>query len=177
MPVREKPEPTLFPIMTEAACRELPIWFFLEHILKYSLSYDSAAFDLTAARGIKVVGSDFPKKLNDPGSDLKRILENPIGSSPLIDILPAKGRISILISDITRGASSNIILKLLLRYLDDRGAGPDRVEIFLAMGMHRGHSREEIENLFGKEILNNYKIHEHDARDKGSLTRGQSIPL
>ena len=48
--------------------------------MKHSLFYDSATFDLTMADGIKVAGSDFPAALTDPGSELKRVLENPTGS-------------------------------------------------------------------------------------------------
>ncbi|MBN2185544.1 MAG: nickel-dependent lactate racemase [Candidatus Krumholzibacteriota bacterium] len=144
--------------------------------MNYPLLYDSATFDLTAADGIDVAGSDYPDALSDPESEFIKALENPSGSSPLFEILPAKGRVSILISDMTRGASSNRILSYLLRYLDEKGAGPDRVEIFLAMGMHRVHSREEIEDLFGRETLNRYKIHEHDARDRDSLVDVGTTP-
>ncbi|MBN2072200.1 MAG: nickel-dependent lactate racemase [Candidatus Krumholzibacteriota bacterium] len=142
----------------------------------YPLSYDDSVFDLKLHSGIRVEGSVFPPGLPDRRSALEKVLASPAGSPALSDILPASGKISILISDMTRGGASGLVLIDLLRYLENLQAGPERVEIFLAMGMHRGHSREELENVLGAEVADRYSVNEHDASDSDSLVDVGTTP-
>lgn len=74
-----------------------------------------------------------------------------------------------MISDITRGSGLRTALESILAYLEDAGAGPDRVEIILAMGMHRGHSPEELARHLGADTIIRWKVTEHDARDAAAM--------
>jgi nickel-dependent lactate racemase len=84
-------------------------------------------------------------------------------------LIPAEGRISILISDITRGNVAGVILPLLLKRIEKTGVASDRIEIMISAGMHCGRSRVDLEKHLGSEIMGRYPVLEHDARDLPSM--------
>jgi nickel-dependent lactate racemase len=132
--------------------------------------------DLPSRTGVRVIGDSYLAPLDNLQKKLKEALDKPVGARPLREILPRSGDISILISDLTRGGSAGKILGLLLEFIEERGAGPDRVSIVLALGMHRGHSESELRDHLGSGILQRWKIIEHDAHDRLSLTNVGTTP-
>ena len=136
-----------------------------------SLPYDKKTFELelTGRTRIRITGGEFPPPLPDAASALRFALENATHSPPLKRLLPAEGRISILISDISRGGGTGILLRHLLEYLRESGVEPARLGIFLAAGMHRGHSVDELESHLGKDVMSRFTVREHDATDASSL--------
>jgi nickel-dependent lactate racemase len=139
--------------------------------VRLTLRYHDGAFDvdLAARSGIRVVGNSFPKRLENWERALGDALDKPIGASPLMKLIPRTGTISVLISDITRGASTGKILSRLLRFLDERGAAPERVRIVLALGAHRPHGAGELEAHLGSETVGRWRVIEHHAGDCRSL--------
>lgn len=111
----------------------------------------------------------FPDHLPDTSLSIEEALEHPLGHRPLAGLVPASGRVAILVSDLTRGKTAAAVLVPTLEYLERNGAGPDRVTVFIASGMHRGQSPEEIEAQLGKAVAGRYSIVQHDARDRSSL--------
>ncbi len=135
--------------------------------MQCELAYDDSSFvlELPEDGGAHVAGNRFPAALSDPVHVLRCALEKPVGSSPLGSLITGGGRISVLISDVTRGSALRSVLGPLLSFLEDNGAGPDRVEIILATGMHRGHSIAELARHLGEDIVARWTVSEHDARD------------
>lgn len=135
------------------------------------LDYDDGSFvlELPERSGVRVVGNRFPAALSDPVLVLRCALEKPVGSSALGTLIAGSGRVSVLISDITRGSACQSVLGPLLSFLEENGAGPDRVEIILATGMHRGHSIAELARHLGEDIVTRWTVSEHDARNNGEM--------
>jgi len=125
--------------------------------------------DLGERRGVRVAGNVYPAPLSDPERSLAEALEKPIGAPALRKIIPRSGSISVLISDLTRGGSTGLMLAGLLGFLEAHGAGPDRVTVVAALGMHRGFRQGELEAHVGADIVRRWKVLEHDARDDASL--------
>lgn len=146
--------------------------------MRCTLRYDDGAFDLDlgARSGVTVTGDSYPAPLADPDRSFRESLEKPIGASALAGIIPRSGTISILISDLTRGALTGRILAQLLGFLEERGAGPGRVSVVLALGMHRPHSARELEGHLGARVVSRWKVTEHDARDSKSLVEVGTTP-
>lgn len=130
---------------------------------------DSLELDLGSHDDIKILRGNLSAPAPDTMEELRRAIELPIGSPTLRSLVPPEGTISILVSDITRSAATGRLLLALLSCLEELGATPDRVQIALALGMHRGHCREEIETHLGREVVSRWRTFEHDARDGGSL--------
>lgn len=146
--------------------------------VRFVLPYATGAYelDLSSRSGIRVIGASYPPALGDLRGELTRALDEPVGARPLKNLLPRSGGISILISDSTRGGGTGSVLSILLQYLEERGAGPDRVSIVSALGMHRRQNEGELRSHVGGSIVERWKIIEHDARDPGSLVDAGTTP-
>ena len=140
--------------------------------MRFSLPYGngSCELDLPSHSGVRLAGCSFPDAVRSVERELEGALLKPIGAAPLERRIPRSGRISILISDLTRGAGTGTVLGLLLAYLEAHGAGPERVCVILATGMHRGRRREELESQLGAGVLSRWNVVEHDALDRSALT-------
>jgi lactate racemase len=132
--------------------------------------------DLGDRHGVRVAGNVFPAPLGDPARSLGEALERPAGAPALRTIIPRSGDISVLISDLTRGGGAGLMLPPLLAYLEANGAGPERVRIVAALGMHRGFRGGELEAHVGDEVLRRWRVLEHDARDAESLVEVGTTP-
>lgn len=125
--------------------------------------------DLGERRGVRTEGNAYPAPLPDPERSLTEAIERPVGAPALRKIIPRSGSISVLISDLTRERGTGRMLTGLLGFLEAHGAGPDRVTVVAALGMHRGFRAGELEAHVGGDILGRWKVLEHDARDAASL--------
>lgn len=110
------------------------------------------------------------------GADLvKEALENPIGSPRLCDLSKGKKRIVVISSDHTRPVPSRIIMPQILAEI--RRGNPDAdITILIATGLHRATTREELEEKFGAQIVQNEKIVVHDCDDNANLVYMGQLP-
>ena len=85
--------------------------------MKIELPYDGTTIelDLEGRSNISVVGDRFPAALEDSEDELLRALAAPSHAQPLVELLPADGAVSVLISDMTRGGAVRPVLSTLLR--------------------------------------------------------------
>jgi nickel-dependent lactate racemase len=98
--------------------------------------------------------------------EVKRALENPIGSRRLGEIVSKGERVAIITSDITRPMPSSIVLPIVIKELKDAGIEEEDITIVFALGIHRKHSEEEKRMLAGEEIYESaIKIIDSDADD------------
>ncbi len=86
--------------------------------------------------------------------EVKRALENPIGTKRLKDIVKPGEKIVIITSDITRPMPSKVVLPPVIDELKMAEVQEKDITIVLARGSHRGHSEEEKKYLVGEEIYN-----------------------
>lgn len=117
----------------------------------------------------------------DEQSIVDQALCNPIGSAPLRELAVGKNKVVILASDHTRPVPSRLLIPRML--MEIRQGNPDAdITILIATGCHRGTTRQELENKFGSEILQNEKIQVHDCDlspqvDLGELPSGGRLVL
>jgi len=139
--------------------------------VRFSLPYGTESYelDLPSRGAIRLAGETFPPPIEKVENALRGALGAPVGTIPFPKIVPRAGSISVLISDLTRGAGTGTVLAALLACLEEAGAGPDRVSVVLAMGAHRGHREEELEGHLGAGVRSRWKVIEHDAADASSL--------
>ncbi len=159
MRAKAKREHTSFPIESDA--------------VRLSLPYDGDELEVELPDGMNatIVGDSYPKKLPDIEQALEETLSNPVRSAPLAGLIPKKGSISILVSDMTRGSSVGPVLRLLLSYFERNGAGPDRVIVFIATGMHREMGRSDLKRHLGSDIFKRWEVRQHDATNNDLLIR------
>jgi len=116
--------------------------------------------------------------LSDPGAALEKAFANPIGSPTLEEIIrtkdksPEKLSVAIAVSDITRPVpyqGEGGILPLLLRRLESSGIKKENIKIIVATGMHRASTPDEKVEMYGKEVVEQYTITDHDCENNGLL--------
>ncbi len=116
--------------------------------------------------------------LSDPEKAIEEALLNPIGSPPLEEIIRKKGKppeeisVAIAVSDITRPVpykGEAGILWPLLRRLEASGIKSEKIKIIVATGMHRASTDEEKVEMYGKEVVQQYRILDHDCENQDLL--------
>jgi nickel-dependent lactate racemase len=120
-------------------------------------------------------------EVNKTESELvEAALENPIESPKLRDILKPGKTLAIVTSDITRPCPSKLLLPPVLREVERAGLADEDVTIVLALGIHRGHTEEELAKLVGADVLKRYKVLDHDGqkcRFLGHTSRGTPLDI
>lgn len=130
-----------------------------------------------------VIGELLPNKIKidlTGVEEVKRAIENPIGSKRLKNIVKKGEKIVIITSDITRPMPSKIVLPLLIEEILNSGAIKDDITIVFALGSHRLQTEEEKKYLVGEEIYNSIKCidsNENDYRALGISKNGTPVEI
>lgn len=112
--------------------------------------------------------------------EVKRAMENPIGSKKLKEIAVTGKKIVIITSDITRPMPSKMVLPIVINELSEVGVKARDITIVLALGSHRSHTEEEKKYLLGEEIYNKIRCVDSDSNDfkhLGFTKRGTPIDV
>ncbi len=107
--------------------------------------------------------------------EIAEVLINPIGTLPLAELASGKQSACVVISDITRPVPNKLLLPPLLATLENAGIARDKITILIATGMHRPNLGDELIELVGAEIADNYRIINHDCEDKNLLRHIMTI--
>jgi lactate racemase len=102
--------------------------------------------------------------LPDPGGALLDVLQNPTGSPPLAQLASGRRNACILICDVTRPVPNEMILRPLLRILEDSGIARENILILIATGLHRPNEGAELAEMVGRYIAENYRIENHHGQ-------------
>ncbi|NLV36446.1 MAG: nickel-dependent lactate racemase [Clostridiaceae bacterium] len=112
--------------------------------------------------------------------EVRRSLENPIGSKRLSKIVKPGESIVIITSDITRPMPSKIVLPPLLDELSKAGVSLEDITIVFALGSHRKHTEDEMKYLVGEETYKKVKCLDSDVkrcRMLGTTSRGTPVEI
>lgn len=101
-----------------------------------------------------------------PQEAVRQALRQPIGSPPLAELVRPTDTVAIVFSDITRPTPNHILLPAILAELAARGVAQENIALVNATGMHRPNTREELIAMLGQEVVDRYRILQHDARDR-----------
>ncbi|QDT37320.1 nickel-dependent lactate racemase [Stratiformator vulcanicus] len=99
--------------------------------------------------------------LDDPTAAVERLLADPIGTPPLSEIAKDKRSACIVICDITRPVPNAMLLGPILSTLETSGIPREGICILIATGLHRPNEGEELVELVGREIAENYRCENH----------------
>jgi len=128
-----------------------------------------------------VIGVLLPTKTPAPPDEnslIEDALVNPIGSSPLAEIVSPKDKVVIITSDITRPTPSHKMLPPLLKQLEKAGIRQKNITIVFALGVHRKHTPEEQRNLVGDKIYDEYRCIDHERDNCVDMGKTKSgIPV
>jgi nickel-dependent lactate racemase len=109
----------------------------------------------------------FVEGLPDERSSFLSACSWPTGSASLADIIQRGDQVAVCIPDATRPFPSDRVLPWLFEYLSF--VPSENIVIINGTGSHRGNTRKELERMVGCEILENYRVVNHDAHDPSRL--------
>ncbi|MBN1566694.1 MAG: nickel-dependent lactate racemase [Acidobacteria bacterium] len=100
-------------------------------------------------------------------------LAHPIGTPRLKEIVKPGNTVCVVVSDITRSWQRMwIYLPYIVKELNEAGVQDKDIRFLCALGYHRKHTPEEHGKLLGSNLIDRFRITDHDCEDKGNL-----IPL
>ena len=111
-----------------------------------------------------LMANDVPKGLMNE-EEVRRALENPIGTPRFKDIVKPGEKIAIITSDITRPCPTYRIMPPLLDELYSAGCRPEDITLVFALGSHRRHTPAEMLKLAGQRAINEIECVDSDPDD------------
>lgn len=105
----------------------------------------------------------------DIDMEVKRALDNPIGTKPLKELVKGKRNVVLVADDNTRLTPTKEIIPVLLKEINSAGINDEQISIVIALGTHRDMTQEEIYEKFGQEVVQRIKIYNHDYKTPDAL--------
>ncbi len=116
-----------------------------------------------------VITPSHKKGLADEKQALEEALLTPVQSRPLRNRIKPTDKICILFTDLTRATPNERIIPWLLEHLKDHPK--ENITLLNQLGTHRPNTLEELKTMLGEEVLENYRVINHDCEDPSKLTQ------
>jgi lactate racemase len=118
-----------------------------------------------------VIAPSHRDRLSDERLALISALDAPIGCSPLRALPLANSRICIVFTDITRPTPNDRLIPWLLEYLIEGGANADSITLLNSTGTHRPNTREELEVMLTRSVVERYRVINHECEKAEELVQ------
>jgi nickel-dependent lactate racemase len=140
--------------------------------MRVRLEYGRTGLDveLPGDRVTRVLRHKKAAPLADPRHELQQLLDQPNGSSPLCTLAEGRQSACIVVCDVTRPVPNELMLRPILQTLEAAGMSRDGITILIATGLHRPNEGDELVEMFGDEIVENYRIENHFGREQQQHT-------
>lgn len=138
--------------------------------MKFRLAYgkQGVEVDVPDQNLASVIHMQEAAPVADTAVAVREALQTPIQSKPLSEIAQGRGSAVIVISDITRPVPNKVILPPILETIEASGVPRDKICILIATGIHRPNLGDELVELVGEDIANNYRVENHYSEDDGA---------
>jgi len=120
--------------------------------------------DLPDERIVRTLHYKDAQPVADPHAVLEAMLKQPTGAPPLAELAKGRQDACIAICDITRPVPNELILRPVLQTLEAAGIPRDKIIILVATGLHRPNEGEELIEMVGRHIFENYRIENHHGQ-------------
>jgi lactate racemase len=145
---------------------------------KIQVEYGKDFLDILVPPGCETLQMRKMPCLASSRDEIANALNRPIASPTLPEIVRSKDKapgevtVCITVSDITRPVpykGENGILIPLTEIIERTGVGRKNITILIGNGMHRPSTPEERLLMYGKEIVERYRIVDHDSEDMSTM--------
>ncbi|HVW38646.1 MAG TPA: lactate racemase domain-containing protein, partial [Pirellulales bacterium] len=134
--------------------------------MRFHLEYGRTGLDveLPGDRVVRTLAYKDAAPLANPVAALAERLARPTGAAPLAELARGRSSACILICDITRPVPNELILSPVLATLERAGIPREQITILVATGLHRPNEGEELIEMVGRRIYENYRIENHHGK-------------
>jgi len=154
------------------------------------IEYFDREFSIKVPNHCEILEMKAVPPISDPRQKIKEALDNPIASKKLEKIIednpkdPSSITVAIAVSDNTRPVPYNCddregILLPILNRLKMGGIKKENISIIVGCGTHQATTKQWKKDAFGLDIVNKYKIIDHDcySEDLHPLGMLQGVPV
>lgn len=120
--------------------------------------------NLPADRVVRKLAYKDAPPIPDPVSELNRVLALPTGTPSLAELAKGRRDACIVICDITRPVPNEMMLRPMLAILEEAGIPRNKITILVATGLHRPNEGDELVEMVGQHIYDNYRIANHHGQ-------------
>lgn len=106
--------------------------------------------------------------LSNEAQAIRAGLAAPIGAKPLAQQLAPTDTVAIVFSDITRPMPSDRVLPIVLEVVESV-VPREQIVLINGTGTHQANTRDELIGMLGREIVEDYRVINHDAFDDANL--------
>jgi nickel-dependent lactate racemase len=136
--------------------------------MKVDLAYGQGHLTIEAPdRLTTVIAPSHTPGLTDERAAFESALERPVQSAPLRELIPAKGRVCIGFTDITRATPNDRIIPWLLEHLSH--VPRENITLLNALGTHRPNTQPELERMLTAEVVQNYRVLNHEPENPAAM--------
>jgi lactate racemase len=135
--------------------------------MRISLEYGRRGLEveLPDDRVVRTLAYKEAPPIANPSAVLTEVLARPTQSPPLAELARGRRTACIAICDITRPVPNELILRPVLKTLEESGVARRDILILVATGLHRGNTESELAEMVGPKIARTYRIENHDGRN------------
>ncbi len=145
--------------------------------MRVKLAYGRDGLTIEAPDTAHVISPTFMPGLPDEVGAIRAALCNPIGATPLAQMIKPGDKVVVAHTDITRATPNNRLLPILLNELESAGVARENITLLNALGTHRAQTEAELRAMLGDAIVNNYRCFQHNAWDDANLVSLGSTSL
>jgi len=142
--------------------------------LRLDYGREGLEFDLQGIKG-SILRPRHIEGLADEAKSFVTAVRNPVAGAPLRSLISPHERIAVVIADGTRPLPSERLLPWLFAELSHVPA--EQFTIIIGTGSHRANTPGELRQMLGAEIVERYKIVNHDAHNPATLVSVGDSPF
>jgi nickel-dependent lactate racemase len=117
--------------------------------------------------------------LENEAAAITKSLRSPTECPPLLDCIKKNDRIIVIVTDNTRACPDDRIVPPILAELEQK-VPRENITIIVALGLHAPLDKEALIKKLGKNIVNNYRVLNHDVNKTiniGTTSRGTLVDI
>lgn len=138
--------------------------------MRVHLPYGDSGIDAGVPDGATVLLPAVVEAIAGPDAAVRAAIAAPIAGPPLARLARAGRRVAIVVSDVTRPVPHSVILPPMLQTLEAGGVQREDITIIVGTGLHRASRADEHRRFLGDAITSRYRVVDHDARDRSTMT-------
>ena len=145
--------------------------------LPYGNAYVKARLPVNNLK--RILNTKHVKGLSNEREEITASLRSPIASLPLLDRINKDDKVVVLVTDNTRPCPDDRLLPPILTEIEHK-LSRDNITIIVALGLHPALDRNELIELLGLEIVENYNVINHDVNDTvhiGTTSSGTPVDI
>lgn len=124
--------------------------------------YGRGSLPLAADPAWRVIRPRYEPALDAPADAFQQAVAAPVGTRPLSEVVSSSDRVAIVTSDGTRPVPNRQLIPWIL---DALPVADEQVTVVIGTGTHRPNTSEEIETMFGADLVRRVRIVNHDGVD------------